>query len=79
MARGKIMSLPSKALFYKDGVKVAECFVNCGWFYQDTIPFIQRLLKELEYPDCDWNELNMYNKRYSRKLVKWILTYVEEV
>ena len=25
------MSLPSRASFYKDGVKVGEMFINCGW------------------------------------------------
>jgi hypothetical protein len=73
------MSLPSWAIFYNDGVEVCYSFINCGWFYRDTIPFLQNLLNKLKYPDCDWTELVMYDTKYTKELVIFILTYIEEV
>lgn len=35
------MSLPSWAEFYKDETIVNECFVNCGWFYDERTVLTQ--------------------------------------
>ncbi len=72
------MSLPSTAIFKYKGEKVSESFVNCGWFYDgENLQFIKRLLLKLDYPNCDWDELVMYNEKYTyREVINLVMNEV---
>jgi len=67
------MSLPSQAVFYYRGRRVGNYFVNCGWFYSDDV--VPRLLQEIKYPN-EWDELEMYECRYTKENVEEILNAV---
>jgi len=47
------MSLPSSAVFTKDGKPVSIRFINCGWFYEGDLTTLA-MVKSL-YAD-EWNE-----------------------
>jgi len=47
------MSLPSSAVFTKDGKVVSIRFINCGWVYEGDLPTLH-MVRDL-YGDL-WNE-----------------------
>jgi hypothetical protein len=68
--RGKIMSLPSKAIFYKNNKEVYHEFVNCGWVLNDNS--IIRVFKEMSYPE-EWDEVYLYGDIYTKENVEALI------
>lgn len=63
------MSLPSWALFMKNGECVGKCFINCGWF-QDDVRTLRQIIRYTETPECpiDFDSVIAYGVTYSNDL-----------
>ncbi|AAQ17842.1 hypothetical protein Aeh1ORF176c [Aeromonas phage Aeh1] len=63
------MSAPSWALFMKNGERVGQCFINCGWF-QDDVRTLRQIIRYTETPECpiDFDIVIAYGVTYSNDL-----------
>lgn len=61
------MSLPSQAGFYKNDVRVNECFVNCGWFYDErnVLEQVKQFLIENKF---DYDYFSAYGEKFQLTL-----------
>jgi len=72
------MSLPSKAIFYKNKKEICREFVNCGWSLNEDS--ILKVLRELEYPNDDvWDEVFLYGDIYTKNEVNSLLEIYEKL
>ncbi|AKU43930.1 major head protein [Citrobacter phage Merlin] len=71
------MSLPTKALFYKNGKEIKQAFVNCGWAY-DEISAIDQVIRAIKEHDIDYDEFIVYGKTYNHR-VEDLPEYIEHL
>lgn len=66
------MSLPSWAVFYKNGQEVGKCFVNCGWSH-DEIKTLEQIRDYLiSHPELEFTSFTAYGAVY-------LMDHVEEI
>ncbi|UYD60226.1 hypothetical protein OPFAMLBM_00213 [Aeromonas phage avDM12-TAAL] len=63
------MSLPSYALFMKNGDCVGSCFINCGWWH-DEPRTLKQIIRYTETDECpiDYDSVIAYGVTYSNDL-----------
>ena len=69
------MSLPTKAVFYKNGKEIKQTFVNCGWAY-DEVSAIDQVIRAIKDYGIDYDAFVVYGKTYNQS-VKELLEYIE--
>lgn len=57
------MSAPSWAIFFKDNEMVGQCFVNCGWTY-DEARTLNQVLEHLKSNDFEYDHFKAYGVEY---------------
>ncbi|QAX99467.1 hypothetical protein AsFcp4_4 [Aeromonas phage AsFcp_4] len=71
------MSLPSRAIFVKDGEKFASCFINCGWS-PDDVETLRQIIEYVDQNPVDFDQVVAYGRTYSNDLELELLKVCEE-
>lgn len=64
------MSLPNRAIFYKNGEVVMQSFVNCGWILtrKTVIQAVERAIAS-QAERFDWDQVVAYDLTITREEV----------
>lgn len=74
------MSLPTQAIFIKDNEAVGQCFVNCGWTY-DEVSSLKQVADYLKRNPLEYDYFRVYNENYSfnlKEIAEYIILIDEE-
>ncbi|AIX12248.1 major head protein [Citrobacter phage Moon] len=69
------MSLPTRAVFYKNGKEIKQTFVNCGWAY-DEVSAIDQVIRAIKDYGIDYDTFVVYGKTYNQP-VEDLQEYIE--
>lgn len=57
------MSAPSRAIFHKNNEVIDECFINCGWFY-DELKTLKQIFDYIQTKPIDYDKFVAYGVSY---------------